>query len=336
MEKRFYRGLLDYIKANFQIVDHRGNMGLTIYIRMRFGEKKRWIFLNSIPNGAYVVIRTNSSPNQNGNVYIDQWKADTSLYGKNNSLYHKLVGLGFTDIDSFTTPRGLAFIYKKNDPSFIPKQTMTETVFDRTFISTDCLTSGTTGSMSSPVFGEAKKWKELHWRGKSLESPSTDSVNIQLYGIDTSGNSTLLYSLDRNTQDLDISSINVSQFPNIQLKLNTSDTAFGTPYQLGYWRLNYVPVPEGALAPNIFFTGKDTVELGEQISFGIAFKNISLSAFDSMKISLKLIDKNNVTHIIPFSKLKPLVSGDTIKITYIIDTKSYPGSNTLFLDVNPR
>ncbi len=297
--------------------------------------KKAMNFLDSIPNGAYVVIRTNTSPNQNGNVYIDQWKADTSLYGKNNSLYHKLVGLGFTDIDSFTTPRGLAFIYKKNDPSFIPKQTITATIFDRTFISTDCLSSGTSGTMISPVFGEAKKWKELHWRGKSLESPSTDSVNLQLYGVDTSGNSTLLYSLDRNTQDLDISSINVSQFPNIQLKLNTSDTVFGTPYQLGYWRLNYVPVPEGALAPNIFFTGKDTVELGEQIPFGIAFKNISLSAFDSLKISLKLIDKNNVTHIIPFTKSKPLISGDTIKITYIIDSKGYPGTNTLFLDVNP-
>ena len=88
-------------------------------------------------------------------------------------------------------------------------------------------------------------------------------------------------------------------------------------------------------APNIFLSGKDSVELGEQIQFGIAFKNISLASFDSMKISFKIIDKNNVTHIIPYPKAKPLISGDTIKIFYTIDTKNYPGLNTINVDVNP-
>ena len=106
-------------------------------------------------------------------------------------------------------------------------------------------------------------------------------------------------------------------------------------YQLNYWRLNYTPVPEGALAPNIYLTGKDSVELGEQLQFGIAFKNISLAAFDSLKISFKIIDKNNVTHIIPYAKAKPLISGDTIRIIYTIDSKDYPGSNTINVDVNP-
>ena len=156
----------------------------------------------------------------------------------------------------------------------------------------------------------------LHWRGSSVENPSTDSVGLQVYGVDTVGNSTLLYTLNQTTQDFDISGINVSQFPYLQLKLTSEDTVHATPYQLKYWRLNYVPVPEGALAPNIFLTGLDSVELGQPIQFGIAFKNISLSSFDSLLISFKIIDKNNVTHIIPFPKTKPLISGDTIKIVY--------------------
>ncbi len=86
------------------------------------------------------------------------------------------------------------------------------------------------------------------------------------------------------------------------------------PYQKAHWLQIYS------------CTGKDSVELGEQIQFGIAFKNISLTSFDSLKISLKIIDKNNVTHIIPFPKAKPLISGDTIKIVYNIDSKDYPGS----------
>src|SRR5664279_745181 len=136
-------------------------------------------------------------------------------------------------------------------------------------------------------------------------------------------------------QDFDVSAVSVQQYPYLKLKLFSTDSTHATPYQLSYWRINYVPVPEGALAPNIFLSGKDSVELGEQIQFGIAFKNISLQSFDSLKISFKIIDKNNVTHIIPFAKAKALISGDTIKIVYTIDTKNYPGLNTINVDVNP-
>jgi hypothetical protein len=39
--------------------------------------------------------------------------------------------------------------------------------------------------------------------------------------------------------------------------------------------LFYDPVPEGALAPNIFITMKDTLEAGKILDFSVAFKNIS-------------------------------------------------------------
>ena len=205
--------------------------------------KKAMDFLDVIPDNAYVVIRSNVGPNQGDNVYIDQWKADTSLYGHNNSLYHKLFALGFTLLDSFTTPHAEAFVYRKNSPAFIPLQTMTQSIFDKTFISTNCITPGLSGSIVSPVFGPAKKWKDLHWRGNSSESPSTDSLGLQVYGVDTIGNATLLYTLNQFTQDFDISAVNTSQFPYIQLKLSTEDTIHGTPYQLKYWRLNYISCP---------------------------------------------------------------------------------------------
>ncbi|HVY73942.1 MAG TPA: C25 family cysteine peptidase [Puia sp.] len=297
--------------------------------------KKAMDFLDIVPDNDYVIIRFNVSPNMGDNVYINQWKADTTLYGHNNSLYHKLLGLGLTLVDSFISPRAIAFIYKKNDPSFIPQQTITQGINDRTFISTNCPSPATQGTVTSPLFGPAEKWNELHWRGSSTESPSTDSVDLQVLGVDTSGNSTLLYTLHQASPDFDISSINPAQFPYIQLKMIAIDTLHATPYQLKYWRLNYVPVPEGALAPNIFISGKDTIQLGEKIQFGIAFKNISPQKFDSLSVLLKITDKNNVTHIIPYPKTKPLISGDTVTLFYEIDSRSYAGLNTVYLEVNP-
>jgi flagellar hook assembly protein FlgD len=292
-------------------------------------------FMDSIPAGYYVVVRNIPGPNQGDNTYADDWKADTALFGSNNSLYHSLVTAGFSNLDLFSVPRAFAFVYKKNDSSFFPQSKFTNGIFDQMILSVDCPAPNTNGFISSPVFGPAKQWNQVHWRGNSLESPSADSIGVEVYGVDTSGNQTLLYSLNSGMQDFDISAINPLVYPYLTLKLNTADTNYATPYQLKYWRINYVPVPEGAIAPNIFLTGKDTVELGEKISFGIAFKNISQQKFDSLKISFKIIDKNNVTHIIPYPRSRPLISGDTIKILYEIDSKDYPGLNTINLDVNP-
>ncbi|HEX4849397.1 MAG TPA: hypothetical protein VFV08_01260, partial [Puia sp.] len=38
----------------------------------------------------------------------------------------------------------------------------------------------------------------------------------------------------------------------------------------------------------------------------------------------------------PISKKRPIISGDTIKIFYEIDSKDYAGLNTIYLDVNPN
>jgi hypothetical protein len=44
---------------------------------------------------------------------------------------------------------------------------------------------------------------------------------------------------------------------------------------------------------------------------------------------------NNVTDTLPLSNFKVLASGDTLVVSKLIDTKNYPGLNTLFVDVNP-
>src|SRR5207237_8797647 len=67
----------------------------------------------------------------------------------------------------------------------------------------------------------------------------------------------------------------------------------------------------------------------------LAFKNISESAFDSLKIKFTITDKNNVVHPITLPKGKPLIAGDTLVVNYTLDTRSYTGLNTLYVEVNP-
>jgi hypothetical protein len=294
--------------------------------------------LDTIPDGFYVVVWNFSDHNFGSNTYANDWKGDTSFLGHGNSLYNRLSDQGFSNIDSFNQPRAFIFLYEKNRPAnFAPRSVVSQGISDKIALLAHLTIPDSVGTIVSPPFGPAKKWRELHWRGGSLESPTVDSTILQLVGIDTLGNaSPPMYVMGIQNQDIDISSINAKQYPFVQLKMTLRDTVKGTPYQLKYWRVTYDPAPEGALAPNVYLKVKDTLQLGEVQNFGIAFKNVSPIPFDSILIKLNIIDRNNVTHVIPIPRGKALVSGDTLSVNYQMDTKSYPGANTIFLDVNPN
>jgi hypothetical protein len=300
--------------------------------------KKAMDFMDAVPNGYYVVVRGNVSPMRPtdvANVYMDQWKADTTLYGSGNSLYHKLFNAGFYELDSFYIPRTYSFVYKKADANFEAKYQFSAGANDRVNLSVDVHTPDTLGYITSPKFGPAAQWKEVRWKGVSLEEPSRDHASVDVIGVDVNNMESRLYTLDNNTHTLDVSGIDPVQYPYLRLKMRNVDSVALTPYQLKSWSIIYKPVPEGALAPNLFVISKDTVELGEPLKFEIAFKNISKVAFDSLLIKATILDRSNVTHNIDISKSKPLIAGDTIVVRFELDSKLYPGVNTIFLNINP-
>jgi hypothetical protein len=292
-------------------------------------------FLDSIPDNFIVMVRNITGPDSTKDIFARDWEADTIAFGQGNSLYNRLKSQGFVLIDSFNRPRAFDFVFQKNNPDFGPLFGFTKGTTDQVVIKKNFITPDTLGFITSPKFGPAVLWKEMHWRGTSLEPNSSDNPSVQIIGIDSIGNSTILFNVNKNQQDVDISSVNAVKYPYIQLRMRNIDSINYTPYQLSYWRVNYQAPPEGALTPGLFFTSKDTLNQGEILHFGIAFKNISLAPFDSIKVKLTVIDNNNVTHILQVPRQKPLISGDTITLKYDIDTKKFSGLNTIFVDFNP-
>jgi hypothetical protein len=301
--------------------------------------RNAFTFLNNIvPDGAYVVIRANVNPTASANVYPSTWKSeDQPRYGVGNTLYDLLVNSGFTTIDSFNTARTWIFAYRRNNSQFLPRTVFSEGNFDKILLSLNCVTSDTLGYTTSPALGPAKKWKQLHWRGKSQDATSGDNPTIDVYGVDLAGNELLVYSgINQSSQDFDLSALDATVYPYLKLKMRNIDSVNYTPYQLSYWRLNCIPVPEGAIAPNIVFQMDTAVDVGQPANFKIAFKNVSDAAFDSLKVSLVITDKNNVPNIVPIPRQKPLVAGDTLTISTTINTKNLPGTNNLFINFNPN
>ncbi len=298
--------------------------------------KKIMDFLDAVPAGWYVAARSILVSFVNTTTYVNAWKADTAIYGAGNSLYHKLKALGFNSIDSFNRKRVFSFVFQKGT-AYTPSVLFSNDNFDVLNHSVNMKSADSVGRMVSPVFGPAKAWKQLIWRGTSVEPAITDNPTVSIVGVKVSGEVDTLFSgIDRSQQDFDISGINTSVYPNLQLVMRTIDSINFTPYQLSHWRLTFDPVPEGALAPNVFLQVKDTVDVGEPLEFRVAFKNITDSPFeDSMQVKVVVTDRNNVQHTIAIPRFKRLGANDTLTVRYAIPTKDLVGMNTLFLDVNP-
>lgn len=289
-------------------------------------------FFESIPSGYYVSI-TNLGMATNTS-FIGDWMSDTTKLGSGRSLYHVLKNAGLTDIDKFTTNLPFLFFFKKGDSNFPVRSVVGEQANSKIIESITLDSRKESGTIASEWFGPAVTWDRLTWNSKNIEA-DPDEVSVAVYGRDYSGNESLLTTI-HNAADTSISFIDASKYPFLKLKMLNNDTTHGTPSQLKYWMLTGKLPPEGAISSSIFYSPlRDTVEMGETLDLGIAFKNISPYDFDSLKTRLILIDNNNVQHTIDTLRRKPLISGDTIKVLYTIKTGGYPGSNTIYLSFNP-
>lgn len=305
------------------------------------GRRKMMTFMRDvIPDGSYVVIR-NFTLDPAGFpgfpvAYASDWAADQAYYGPNQSLYHYLKNAGLAGIDSFYRARPFALVYKKNDPTFTPRWVMGDGVYDNPTLSVDATSSDTVGYITSPKFGPAKAWKTLEWSGVSMDPAAGDNPLVDVIGITNSGSSAVLFDdLNLSQQSVNISTINPDLYPYVQLRMRNYDSVYKTPYQLKYWRLSYDPAPEGAVAPNMYFSMKDTVDAGEPIDFKMAFKNITSIGFDSLKVKMVVTDRNNIAHVLPVQKHRPLNGNDTLHIRNFVNTRQIAGPSTLYVEVNP-
>lgn len=293
-------------------------------------------FLNdSIPNGSVVVVRSSSGPNDATYVYPEKWKADTTVLGSGKSLYHLMLNNGFSSIDSFNRPRAFIFMYQKNMEEFVPTFVLSKGISDKISLEHPLVSPDSVGYIRSPKFGPVASWTGLHWNGYELDQELTGNPKVSVIGIRNDGSESLLLTTDKTQKDVDLSSISATEYPFLRLQMRNADSVNFKAYQLQYWRINYVPAPEGAIDPSIIFKAKDTLTQGEPLDFAIGFKNISSQSFDSMTIKVTVIDKDNVTHVITVPKQKPLISGDTIMLRLVVDTKNLTENNTLYVEFNP-
>lgn len=302
------------------------------------GVRRRIVgFLDSIPDGYYVVVRNIMETNYPTNAYAIDWKNDQLFLGAGNSVYHRLLQQGFATIDSFNRNRVFTFVYKKNQPQqFQPRYAFSNGIYDQLFFSVDITTTDTLGVIKSPLLGPAKQWQELHWQG-STALPNNDTARLSLFGLDQQGQPTLLQTgITPSLSTIPLTTVDAIRYPYLQLQLKTLDTTNYSPFQLSKWQLLFSPAPEGALSPSRYLLSKDTVEQGEPIILKMAFQNVSEVSFDSISVSLQATGADNLTQEFQVPKTRPLPAGDTVWVGASIPSANRTGNTIVKLEVNPQ
>ncbi|PZR28940.1 MAG: hypothetical protein DI535_04285 [Citrobacter freundii] len=288
-------------------------------------------FIDLVPDGDYIIIANSSYAST---VLPSVWLNDTATLGHGNSLYHKIESLGITQLSSINSFVPFIFAVEKGNQTPIKQIVATfpsegpKAIFEIRGIHP-------IGHMESEPIGPSKRWDVLKWKGTTIEPSSTDHPEIKVLGVRSNGQVDTLLTVPENQTEVSLSSIDAALYPNLKLRLETVDSVHFTPFQLKYWMVTYEQVPEGAIASNVFLNIKDTVDVGEPLNIGIGFKNVSNVPFDSVAVKVVLTDRNNVDHVIPVPKQKPLQKNEVAQVTVPIDTKTYAGSNTLYIDFNP-
>jgi hypothetical protein len=296
-------------------------------------------FFDSIPVGNIIIIQNwNYSNFSNSTSFIDTWKKDTLIWGSGQSLYHKFKNLGLSQIDSFYKNIPFVFILeKKLDKNWSVISQQAGTRVDEMLISTFSFNSfGKGGNFFSQLLGPAKSWSSIHWTENPLETNSADEIKYKVYGLQQNFSESLVYSSSSKIKDTSIAFIDAKNYPYLRIEQENKDTVNNTPWQQRYLQVKYDPVPEGALTMASNIPMKDTLEVGEPMKFKMAFKNISPTQFDSVRLYMTSTDPSNTTKVIFNGNKKPIVSGDTIMIDQTIDTKNLVGDNAVYINFNPN
>jgi Peptidase family C25 len=286
-------------------------------------------FIDSIPAGYYVAIYPFLGGAQ---IHAKNYASDTITNGAGVSLYHKLKGLGFSQIDAFDRNKPWVFYFRKGMGTSFNQEFMAA---DSTVLLSPTFTipyKDYKGTMNSVHIGPAKEWKQLLRLGYAKDGYKTDSSIVTIFGIDTIGVETNLATV---VGDTSLAFIDVNQYPNVRLQYFSSDKKIRTAEQLHYWRVMYEPIADLAIAPNIKYSFADKYSEGQAAPLQFAIKNISRYNMDSTDVKVYLQDVNQNKVQTYTKRIAPLKAFDTTSIAIDFDTKNLVGSNSLFMNVNP-
>ncbi|SMG40135.1 Peptidase family C25 [Marivirga sericea] len=189
------------------------------------------------------------------------------------------------------------------------------------------------GTVISRTIGPAKSWTSVNADFTNVEV--SDNIRLDIFGIDTLNNQTLLIS-DANFPS-DISTIDAELYPQLKLRVTLSDPDNLTPAQLLAWQVIYDEVPDAVLIP-AEENDETAVELAEGETYAKSFQvfNVTPNPFDQpISYRRQLFNRENRSFFNEDFQMAPLSAESDTTFSIAVDTRGKVGENDLILNFNP-
>ncbi|HCX20441.1 MAG TPA: hypothetical protein DHN29_00905, partial [Cytophagales bacterium] len=265
-----------------------------------------------------------------GTVNYASW--DAELISSLNSI-----GIQSSTISALVAGQPVIFIGRKGDPegsaieltsngSTIPPQ-------DQALELIDAVTGKfSSGQMFSTRIGPASDWDSFHYDVKAERS---DSWQVSVSGISESGVSSSLFSGNRvaEAKELDLSSLDASQYPYLQLDFLFADISEQTPPKLDAWSVTYQEVPEGILSASTI--ANEELKEGQVFNRSFYFANLSeLDFSDSLDVVIDILTVESGELEEQQLRLPAVTAGDSAVFEVTTATRGKVGSNNLSISVS--
>lgn len=195
----------------------------------------------------------------------------------------------------------------------------------------------TDGMITTPPIGPAVRWDKLFANVHLPDLFEDEEFSINIEGIASNNESSVLYT-GIEEDEVDLSGINPSEYPYLQLKFHVRDHQRFTPAILKSWVVAFESAPEGILTvangqPQ--FPGHR--QEGEPHSLTFMFDNLSQKDFaDSIPVHINNFSVETRTTDNFQIKIPPPKAGDAIPILVTVSTQGKTGNNNLKVEANPR
>jgi hypothetical protein len=283
-------------------------------------------FLNAVPVGDYVLAYSHN--NDSCHVFPPSLHYAFSLIGSDSLQFKK------------DTCQMIVFGKKEASPHTNGQEVFGRSIFDIITLTDTFSTRWNNGYIASELIGPSTQWHSLHWRYTSLETPSTDSIYIEVVGFQSPLDSGLTLAVFfRDSLDvLDLDRyVNAANYPYIKLIAREADYTHNSAPQLKRWQVLYDEVPEAAVNPIAGYSiNKTTLPEGDELIIKLPIKNVGEVPFtDSLLVTYWVEDAMGVEHTLPYKlKKKPFQPDSTLIDTILFNTFGFQGLNALWVDVN--
>ena len=190
------------------------------------------------------------------------------------------------------------------------------------------------GYFTSKIIGPAKEWNTVIWQESYKDQNDIESY-VEVYKIDKNNNKVLVNTLN-SVYNLDISNIDVQQYPYIQLKYYAVDKMRRDPPHLDFWRVLYKEYPDAILKENAgSYFQSDTLDYGDMLKFKTGIFNSSDTDMEPILVRYKIKKQNN-EELVYTKRYPPLLANSSYDISFEFDNSigDLVGYNEFSVEIN--